>query len=240
MTTPPEPSDSTPPGLAGAQPEPTDVATRPDWNGLATHPDDDPYAAAIAPVATEHLVAERAKSGLTGSLLLGLAALVAVGGVAFAGGRLTAPTTAAPITRTNGGAFPGGQGPGGLPGDAAGQGGGFRGGLPGGGGDDNGGLGERGGFGRGGLAISGTVTAIGNGTITITTSTGARATIATSSSTTYHRQSAASASDITPGATVSVRLGFGGVGGPSASPAAGGNGGARQAPGATDVTITTP
>jgi hypothetical protein len=150
------------------------------------------------------------------NVALGLALVVAVGGVAFAAGRMTAPASAAGANGRvgqDGRIFSGGYFPGG-PGGNGGQGQGPR------------------VFGDGGAAVQGTVTAVTADSITIRTASGQEITIALDSSTTYHQQSNASASDVTTGGTVIVRLGFNrtGAGGPAAS-------GAPTGPTATDVTV---
>jgi hypothetical protein len=150
------------------------------------------------------------------NVALGLALVVAIGGVAFAAGRMTAPATAAGAGGPNGlrngqdgrtfnGYFPGGG--------AAGQGGGPR------------------VFGDGGgAAIQGTVTAVTATSITIKTASGQEITVALDPTTTYHQQTSATASDVTTGGTVIVRLGFNRTGGPSASSGPSG-------PTATDITV---
>ncbi|MEW6224818.1 MAG: hypothetical protein AB1627_09315 [Chloroflexota bacterium] len=174
---------------------------------------DSPEAPPPTPV-----VAPRKKSGKATNLLLIGAAFVAVGGIAFAGGRATAPAAAAT-------GFPGGPvGPTGSfdPGTVPGGGGGF-------------------GFGNASVAISGTVKSVDGTTMTITIADGTETVIDTSDST-FHAQSAATAADVTPGSTVSVSvsgLGFRpGTGGPDASGAPTGASGTATPIKATDVTIT--
>jgi hypothetical protein len=147
------------------------------------------------------------------NVLLGLALVVAVGGVAFAAGRATAPASAAAAGRTGfgqGGA--GGQGFGG-PGASGAPGRGFGGGA-------------------GAVSIQGTVEAIDGSSMTIKLPSGQTVTIGLNGSTTYHSQTAATASDVTSGSSVIVQLqGRGGAGGgqpgasgapaPSGAPAAG-------------------
>jgi hypothetical protein len=140
---------------------------------------------------------------------LGLALVVAVGGVAFAAGRMTAPAAAAGARALpgNGRTFTGnGYFPGGGPGD---------------------GQGGRGTFGGGGAAVEGKVTAVSADSITITTSSGQTIEVALNGTTTYHQQSSASASDVKTGGTVIVRLGL----------RAPGTGGTATGPTASDVTI---
>jgi hypothetical protein len=145
------------------------------------------------------------------NVALGIALAVALGGVAFAAGRMTAPAAAAANGNANGrffgngGYFPGGGNGGTFPG---------------------GGAGNRG-FGGGGISVEGTVTAVTPGSITITTATGQSVTIATTGTTTYHQQSTAAASDVTTGGKVIVQLG---ARGPQASPSTTG-------PTANDITV---
>ena len=129
------------------------------------------------------------------------ALVVAVAGVAFAAGRLTAPPTVAA------GAFPGG---------------GVRIG-PGADGQDSGQNGRPGGAFTGGPTIEGTVESITDTTLTIKTSSGETMQIAVDDTTTYHAQTDATADDITTGGKVLIRLdlqagsGSGSVTSPSAS-----------------------
>jgi hypothetical protein len=181
----------------------------------ATPPPNSERPAAPPPSSRASRVAARG----AGSVLLALAALVAVGGVTFAVGRLTAPAAAA-TTRGSGngagsGAFPGGQGFGRQGGPA-----GFA--------------------GAGGLTIRGTVTETTPSGITVRLANGTTITIPTDGSTTYHRQAAASSGDVASGSQVLVELG-GGQGaagqGPNASPSPGAS--PRLGP-ARDVTIVAP
>ena len=141
------------------------------------------------------------KSGSGGralNLILGLAAFVAIGGVAFAAGRNTAPVSAATANGGFGGA--GGARASGAPG--------------------LGGRGGAGGFG-GGLTISGTVQSVTGDTLTITTTAGQTITVTTGASTTYNTQATASATDVQTGKKVQVQLDGGGGGvrpGASAAP----------------------
>lgn len=148
----------------------------------------------IAPPTEPVAVAKPRKAGTPGwiNVALGLAVAVAIGGVAFAAGRMTAPTAVA----ANG--FFGRNAPGGF------QGGGYFGrGDFGGPGDGQGG---RGLFGAGGATIQGTVTSISADKITITTAGGQTVDIALGGSTTYHQEASASSGDVKTGGTVIVRL----------------------------------
>jgi hypothetical protein len=154
------------------------------------------------PVASTPPVVRRRSTMSALNVMLAVALLVAVGGVAFAAGRLTSPTSAAAGTRTaNGGQF--------------GQGGQFRG--PNASGAPGGGIGRA--FGN--VSLTGTVTAATPTSITISLPNGQTVTLATDGSTTYHEQAAGSASDVTNGKQVIVQVegrAFGA--GPSASPGA--------------------
>lgn len=154
-------------------------------------------AAATQPVATSRPDARRSGSGRLVNLALGGAVVLAIAGIAFAAGRVTAP---APVTT---GAFPGGNGQFPLP-----SGGAFRGG-------NGGGL-----LGASGATVEGTVESISATTLTLKTASGQTIQIALAAGTTYHAQTDATANDVTTGTKLLVRVG--GVGGPTASGTAGG------------------
>lgn len=166
---------------------------------------------------------KRRSSGGAANLVLALAALVAVGGVAFAGGRATAPAS----STGQRGAFAGANGYGPTGSFTPGQGGGF---------------------GTRTETLNGTVTAVDGSKLTIKTSSGASVTVDTSSAA-YHAQAAATASDVTTGTTVQVSVSGGGfpgggpVGAPGASSGPAASGGPASTGGSTtltasDVTIT--
>ena len=182
------------------------------------------------------VIAAPRKQDRTFRILLADGLLVAVGGVAFAVGRVSAPAAAA-TNRSNFGA-------GGFPNAGAGAGGGTGG----------AGLG-RGGFGGfgGGVLVTGTVDSISGTTMTLKESNGNTVTVNLAATTTYHSQAAATAADVTAGKQVQVEVqiagGFGGVGGQgapgaspnvAASPAAGGNGATTRTITARDITLVTP
>ena len=137
-----------------------------------------------------------------GTALLLVGALVAIGGVAFAVGRVTAPAAA---TTTGLGAA--GRGTGGEGGFGAGGAGGF------------GGAGGVGGAGRNGgaLSVTGTVVSIDATTIQIKLANGTTTTLTLGSNTTYRDSTSGSAADVVPGATVQVALGVVTGTGPAAS-----------------------
>jgi hypothetical protein len=139
------------------------------------------------------------------NLLLGTALVVAIGGVAFAVGRATAPVTTAAAGRTGANTGQGDQGGGFFRPNASG--------APG-----RGGFGGGAGFG-GAVSVKGTVEAIDGSSITIKTPSGTTVTLGLNGDTSYHKQAAATAADVTTGSTVIVQLegrGFGN-GRPSAS-----------------------
>jgi hypothetical protein len=173
-----------------------------------------------APIASP-----KKKGGGLVNVVLVVAALVAVGGIAFAVGRTTAPAQASGFRGqgvSQGGtqAFPGmpggsfdpsQMGPGGLPG----------------GGDRT-------------MTISGTVTSLDGTTMVITTASGNQTTIDVSGAA-YHSQADASAADVTVGSQVSVATEGFGFRRPDASAAPDASGAPAAGSGtitATDVTIT--
>ena len=191
-------------------------------------PIDDAVSAGDAPIAQKANAARRAPTRRTSSVtvLLVISAMVALGGVAFAVGRVTSTGQSGTGQTTNGGVN-GPNGQNGLPGIGANA-----------SGNPNLAIGGRdGGFG-GAATISGTVVAVTADSITVRLADGQTVTVATGSSTTYHAQTAATSSDVTQGATVTIKTtGGGSLGNPgsasaSASP---GTAGTRTA---TDVTIT--
>jgi hypothetical protein len=161
-------------------------------------------APSTQPVATEAVTPSRPNARRNGSgrlmnLALGGALVLAIAGVAFAVGRVTAPT---PVT---GGVFPGGNG-GQFPIPSGGV-------LPGGNRPGGGNGGPGGVFGAGGVTLEGTVESISDTTLTLKTADGQTIQIALDGTTAYHAQSDATVQDVTTGATVLVRLDFGGQGG---------------------------
>ncbi len=140
------------------------------------------------------------------SVVLGAALVVAVAGVAFGAGRISAGSaqaTLAGASGVRGGAgLPGGSGVQGGPG-IGGQG------VPGGDGGASGrgfGFGDDGGRGFRGAGIQGTVSSISGDSMTVTLADGRTVTVALGGSTTYHRQTTASAGDVTNGSRVVVRI----------------------------------
>jgi hypothetical protein len=180
------------------------------------------------------VIAPVKKTDRTFAILLAVGLLIAVGGVTFAVGRITAPAAAA-TTRGNGGFGNGGFGNGGAGGTGVAGAAGAA------------GLG-RGGFG-GGVLVTGTVDSISGTTMTLKEANGSTVTVNLAGTTTYHAQAAATSADVTTGKQVQVEVqiagGFGGQGVPGASPGAD----ASPVPGASaptrtitarDVTLVTP
>jgi len=172
---------------------------------------------AAAPTAAPTHAPTAAGRGTNGSrilnVVLGIAVVLAVGGIGFAAGRVTAP----PTTLANG-LRPGGQvfnGTGGTNGQ----------------GRTGGGL-----FAAGGPTIEGTVESVTATTMTIKTADGQTIQVALDGSTTYHAQTDATSNDVSTGGKVLVRLDVGSVGGatgggPNATAGTGGG------PTARDVTV---
>lgn len=196
--------------------------------GQTTQPGMTVPVAPVLPAAPSARPKARSSRLLDAALVV--AAVLAVGGVAFGVGRATAPVAAAangPGTFRSGnfgnGAFPRGSFD---PNGAPGRGGPFA-------------LG-------GGLSIDGTVTAVTADSLTLKLANGTEVTFKLDSSTAYHQSTAGSSSDVAVGDAVAVRVSGngrffgGGDGGAQASPAPGPSG----APGvggnlqATDVTVS--
>jgi ferric-dicitrate binding protein FerR (iron transport regulator) len=163
---------------------------------------------AAEPVMPSRPVARRSGSGRLLNVVLGAALVLAVGGVAFAVGRMTAPPS------VTAGAFPG-----------AGNGGQF----PGNGGNRPGnGQGPGAFIGNGSITLEGTVESVSDTTLTLKTADGQTVQVALDGGTTYHAQTDASADDVTTGTRILVRVG--GLGGPAAS-------GSPNGLSASDVTV---
>ncbi|MEA2519611.1 MAG: hypothetical protein QOF49_1691 [Chloroflexota bacterium] len=203
--------------------QPVQPATAPADPASAWATTDPAYGAATSPVQPAVVRGRRGSGGLI-NLVLGAAVVVAIGGVAFGVGRATAPAAAAGAGRAGFGAAGGGPTASGAPG-------GF------------------GGAGGGAASIQGTVTAVAADSITLQLPSGQSITIPTTASTTYHERTAATAADVTSGATVIVQVeggrggfGPGGQGGQGGGPASSGapapsGGPARGFGNATAVTV---
>jgi hypothetical protein len=207
MTFDQQPSPSTPPRSEWTEPTSTPAPPTAPQPGVTVP------VAPVAPAAP--MVRQKARSSRLLDVALLLAGLLAVGGVAFGVGRATAPPAAAA--------------------DAVGtfrNGGGFK---PGGSFDPNGGPGR---FALGGgLSIDGTVTKVTADSLTLKLASGQEITFTLDTSTTYHQATAASATDVAVGDSVSVKV----KGGGRVFNSQGGNGavGASPAPGASGAPDTT-
>jgi hypothetical protein len=179
-----------------------------------------PAQPAAPPLAS--VIARPASSGRGTSLLMVLAGAIAIGGLAFAGGRLTAPATTTANGPGNGQQLPGnGQG---FPGNGQG--------FPG-----------RGDAIGGGVTLAGTVTAVTADSITIELATGTSMTIPLDADTEYHAATAATRDEVAVGSEVTVSPGVrtanpGASLDPNASPGPGLGGLSFGA--ATDVTVVEP
>jgi hypothetical protein len=172
-------------------PNPPDQPVQPGFgqaSGPASGSDplDRPQDRPIAPLPVQAPVVRSRGGGMLVNVLLALALVVAVGGVAFAAGRATAPVAAAATGRTGfggngGGGFAGGPTASGAPG--AGFGGA-----------------------AGGVSVQGTVTAVSADSITIQIAGGQSMTIPIDAQTTYAQRTPSTASAVTAGSTVVVQL----------------------------------
>ncbi len=180
-----------------------------------------PFETEVAPIVTGGPRRGSARPGLGGATLV-VALCVAVAGLAFAAGRLTAPT----VSRAAAFGGFGGRGGGGQPGAS----------------------GAPFGFGGGGLrslVLRGTVTEVADGRLTIQLASGATVAVDLGAATTVHRQSPASSGDLAAGLSVLVELSNGGGssgqgGGPGGAAASPGPSGERQLGTAADITILSP
>jgi hypothetical protein len=168
-----------------------------------------------------------AKQDRTTIALLLIAALVAVGGIGFALGHLTAPSATAAANPSGPGGFPRG---GGFPSLAPGQ--TF---------DTSQFGGGAGGRGLGGVTggVTGTVQSITPTSITIQEVNGTSVTVDLSGNTTYHAAAAASPGDIKVGTSVTVQIDTSALASESPNPGASGALGGRTLT-AKDVLITQP
>jgi hypothetical protein len=182
-------------------------------------------AASGAPVVAVPSAPARSRADAARLLNLALigAFVLALGGIAFAAGRMTAP----PAAITGGANFPGG-----FNGD--GQGGPGNGSVQ---GRPRGGQGALGGLG-GGVTVEGTVESVTASTLTLKLADGQTIQIALNDSTTYHAQADASSSDVVTGGKVLVRLQLGRITGDATGPSAtAGTGGPLGNATAGDVTV---
>jgi hypothetical protein len=188
------------------------------------------------PPVVQPVTPARPKRSNAGGFLLTVAAVIAVGGIAFAVGRVTAPATTNAVAGANGfgnggfgnGGF--GNGANGGPGSSFAPGEGFAG---------------RGGL-RGAIATEATVTAVAPDHLTIQIgNSGQTIDVKTDSSTTYHTQQAATSSAVTAGSKVLIQFqpATASASGASPAPAASGAPGGGFAPRlgtVKDVTVLAP
>ena len=219
---PGQPAQPAQPGF----PAPGPASGPPSGSDPFDRPQDRPIAPLPAQASVQAPVISAKGGGMLVNVLLALAIVIAVGGVAFAAGRATAPVAAAATGRTGfggngGGGFAGGPTASGAPG--AGFGGA-----------------------AGGVSVQGTVTAVSADSITIQTAGGQSVTIPIDAQTTYAQRTPSSASAVTSGTTVVVQLqggrgGFGGTGtgGQGAGPNASGAPGRSLGPAST-ITVVPP
>lgn len=178
MTTPSlPPTPPTDPAQSAASYPPAGAPGTPAW---PVGPE--PYQAPVI----QPVKANPPKRSSAGGLLLGVAAVIAVGGIAFAAGRLTAPANASSAAAGGfgNGAFANGNRPNGSfdPAGAAG-------------------------FARRALTTEATVTAVGPDSLTIQIGTnGQTIDVKTDSSTTYHTQQPATSSAVTVGSKVLLQF----------------------------------
>jgi len=162
-------------------------------------------------------------------ILLFVAALIAVGGIGFALGHVTAPGTTGAANPSGGPGGFGGLGQGGIPSLAPGQ--TFNssqfGGAPGNGAGIAGGV-------TGG--VSGTVQSISGSTMTIQEADGTLVKVDLSGSTTYHGETSASSGDVKVGTSVTVQIDTTALASESPNPSASGS----RTLTAKDVLITQP
>lgn len=168
-----------------------------------------------------------AKRDRSTTILLLIAALVAIGGIAFALGRLTAsPAAAASSNNGTGARRFAGAFPSLAPGESFNP-GAFAGGR---------GLGGVGGVSGG---IEGTVVSVNGSTLTLKLANGTTETIDLSGSTTYHSETAATAGSVQTGSQVLVQIDTSALASESPNPSASGALGGRTLT-AKDVLLVTP
>lgn len=185
--------------------------------GASQAPAGQPYVPTFIPPTVAAAAANPKPKGKVsgGTIAFVVAVVIAAAGLGFAGGRLTAPAATGRGNFPNGGNFPGAS----FDPNASGN-------------PNRGGFG---GFGGGSISLSGQVTAVANGSITVQTASGQSLTLQVPSTVTYHAQASAAPTDVTVGSQVQVSVNRGNLR-PDASgqPAASGQPGA----GASALTVT--
>jgi hypothetical protein len=200
--------------------------TKPEWARQDTaepEPEPEPELSPLSRPAkpVPGLKARPAKRDSSTMILLLIAGMVAIGGVAFAAGRLTAsPAAAAAASNRLGGGFARASL---APGETFNA-GAFGGGL------------GRGGAGALSGGVTGTVQSIDGSTLTLMLSTGSTVTIDLSGSTTYHNETAGSSSDVKVGSKVQVQIGTAAAASETPNPSASGG----RTLTASDILVVTP
>ena len=185
--------------------QPQDPRPEPQPGGPAPAPQRPMVPSFIPPSVAAAALAPKPRTRVSaGTIGFVVALVVASAGLGFAGGRVTAPV--ATNTRANFGANFGANGGTGANGPNASGGVGRNGG--------NGGFGA---FGGGNISLTGQVSAIADGSITITTSGGQNVTVQVPSTVTYHAQAGAAATDVKVGSNVELTVGRSGFRGADAS-----------------------
>jgi hypothetical protein len=218
----PPPATPFPPVAPGAVPPAGAPRPAVPAGGYAQPAQGQPVPSFIPPTVAAAVANPKPKSRVAGgTALFVVAVVVAAAGLGFAAGRVTAPASTG---RTG---FAGNFGGGNFPGGSF---------APGGAGNAN--RGGFGGFGAGNISVTGQVTAVANGSITIQTASGQSVTLEVPSTATYHAQASAAPSDVTVGSQVQVsasRPNFRAEG--SAAPAPSGQPGAQGGLTVTDITL---
>jgi hypothetical protein len=200
--------------------------TKPEWARQDTaepEPEPEPELSPLSRPAkpAPGLKARPAKRDSSTMILLLIAGMVAIGGVAFAAGRLTAsPAAAAAASNRLGGGFARASL---APGETFNA-GAFGGGL------------GRGGAGALSGGVTGTVQSIDGSTLTLMLSTGSTVTIDLSGSTTYHNEAAGSSSDVKVGSKVQVQINTAAAASEAPNPSASGG----RTLTASDILVVTP
>ncbi len=156
---------------------------------VPTAPEPEPVPTEAVPMTSVLPGSSRPAGAGWVNVALAIAIAMAIGGIGFAAGRMTAPSTLPVSAAGSGPTFGNGTGPGG-------------GGFGGFGGDDGGFRRELG----SGASVQGTVQSVSNGVLTLKLASGGTIQIALNGTTTYHSQAAATSSDVQAGGTVIVRL----------------------------------
>jgi hypothetical protein len=195
--------------LSEVGPGPAASSATPVWE-----PSIAPAEPAVAPEAPIRPAIRKPRSRSVPALL-SVAALVAIAGLCFAFGRVSAPSQSTSAGANGANGLPAALGSG-APGD----------------------LGANRGAGAGGLSsVTGTVVSVSGSSITVQLADGQTVQVATDSATTYHSQTAATIASVATGSTVQVQVSGGTQPNAAASASPSSSGITRTA---TDVTVTAP